>query len=153
MQSPDPQDSAEYEAWIRQRSDRQRSSSLTSTSRFLRRSTSTKRSMCQRCYKEKFQQPKPCTENSGDASSAVYLQHFCEQAEASAAHRHSTCEATQIPMIQKMQKMVEILQSSVRRPPWLKSLRSCRTKTSAKDPAGTETRGSSQTELWTFQSC
>ena len=58
IQSPDPQDSAEYEAWIRQRSDRQRSTrstSLTITSRFLRSSTTTKRSMCQRCNRGKFQ--------------------------------------------------------------------------------------------------
>ena len=53
IQSPDPQDSAEYEAWSRQRSDRQRSISLTSTSRFLRNSISTTRSMCQRRYKRK----------------------------------------------------------------------------------------------------
>ena len=79
MQSQDPQDSAEYEAWIRQRSDRQRSISLPNTSRFLKRSTSTKRSMCHRCYKGKFQQPKPFTENSGDALGAVHRhsrQHF-----------------------------------------------------------------------------
>ena len=72
IQSPDPQDSAEYEAWVRQRSDRQSSIGLTSTSRFLRSSLSTKRSMRQRCYKGKFQQPKSVTENSGDASGAVY---------------------------------------------------------------------------------
>ena len=33
IQSPDPQDSAEHEAWIRQRSDRQRSISLTTVHR------------------------------------------------------------------------------------------------------------------------
>ena len=36
IQSQDPQDSAEFEAWIRQRSHTERSISLTSTSRFLR---------------------------------------------------------------------------------------------------------------------
>ena len=93
IQSPDSQDSAEHEAWIGQRSNRQRSINLTSTSRFLRSSTSTKRSMCQRCHKGKSQQPKPFTENSGDASDAVCRhsrQHFREQVEANAAHRHST---------------------------------------------------------------
>ena len=111
IQSPDPQDSAEYDAWIRQRFDRQSSVNLTSTSRFLRSSTSTKRSMRQRCYKGQFQLPKPFTENSGDASGAVYRhrrQYFREQAEASAVHRHSTkarsldvrCDATQVPTIQ-----------------------------------------------------
>ena len=85
IQSPDSQDSAEHEAWIGQRSNRQRSINLTSTSRFLRSSTSTKRSICQRCHKGKSQQPKPFT--------AVYRhsrQHFREQVEANAAHRHST---------------------------------------------------------------
>ena len=89
----DPQDGAEYEAGIRQRSNMQRSISLSNTSRFLRSSTSTKRSTCQMCYKGKFQQPRPNTENSGDALGAVYRhsrQHFLEQAEACAAHRHST---------------------------------------------------------------
>ena len=93
IQSPDPQDSAQHEAWFRQRSDRQRSISLTSKSRFLRSSTSTQRSMRQRCYKGKFQQPEPFTENSGDASGAVNRhrrQHFREQVEANAAHRHNT---------------------------------------------------------------
>ena len=36
VQSQDPQDDAEYEAWIQQRSDLQRSIGLTSTSTFLR---------------------------------------------------------------------------------------------------------------------
>ena len=70
----------------------------------------------------KFQQHKPLTKNNGDASGAVYRyswQHFREQAKAIAAHRHSTtagdvnCDATQIPMIQNMQKTVEILQVDV----------------------------------------
>ena len=94
-QSQDPQDCAKHEARIRQRSNRQRSISLTSTSRFLRSSTSTKRSMCQRCYKGEFQQPKPFTENSGDAS------------EACAAHRHSTMQ------VQHIDKVRDVLQAQL----------------------------------------
>ena len=56
--------------------------------------------MCQRCYKGKL-----FTENSRDASGAVYRhsrQHLREQKE--------TCEAVQIPTIQKIQNTIEILQ-------------------------------------------
>ena len=59
--------------------------------------------------------------------------------------------ATKVPTIQKVKKTVEILQ--VQFIDKVKSQGSCRAKTSAEDPEGTETRGSSQTELWTFQSC
>ena len=121
MHSPDPQDSAKYEAWIRQRSDGRRSIRLTSTSRFLRCSTSTKRSVCQRCCKGKFRQPIPSTENSGDAPGAVYrysdnisVNTTRQLPRTCTAQRQDpgdvSCDATQVPMIQKVQKSVEILQ-------------------------------------------
>ena len=63
IQSPDPQDSAEYEAWMRQAKINRFDENV----EILEEQYIEKKSMRQRCYKGKFQQPKPFTENSGDA--------------------------------------------------------------------------------------
>ena len=118
IQSPDPQDSAEYEAGIRQRSDRQRSIGLTSTSRFLRSSFfRQKRSTRQRRYKRKFQQPNrpPRTVEMHQVQSIDTVDHTSINSQRQVPRTGTaqwqdpgdvSCEATHVPMIQKVQKMV-----------------------------------------------
>ena len=122
MQSPDPQDSAEYEAWIRQRSDRQRSISLTSTSRFLE----------ERYIDKEIDVPEMLQRKVPTAQTVHREQSRCIRCSLSTRltnisvnrQRQVTrtgtaqwqdpgdvsCDATQFPMIQKMQKTVEVLQ-------------------------------------------
>ena len=71
--------------------------------------------MCQRYYKRKFQQPNPCTDNSGDASDADISVNRQRQVPRTGTAQWQdpgdvSCDATQVPMIQKVQKTAEILQ-------------------------------------------
>ena len=115
----------EYEAWIRQRSDRQRSTrstSLTSTSRFLRSSTSTKRDRCARdVTKASSNSPNlsPRNVEMHQAQSIDTVDIFSVNRQRQVPRtgpaqwrfpRDVSCDATQVPMVQKMQKTVEILQ-------------------------------------------
>ena len=63
------------------------------------------------------------------------------------------CDATQVPMIQKMQKTVEILQVQLIDKVVENLWDHAEKRQVPKIQKERNTRGSSQTELWTFQSC
>ena len=144
IQSQDPQDGAEYEAWIRQRSNRQKINKFAKHVEIFEE---------QYIHKEIDVPVMLQSSNSPNRSPRTVEMHQVQSIDTVdniSVNRHRqwqdpgdvSCDGTQVPMIQKMQKTVEILQVQLR---WLKSLRSCRAKTSAEVPEGTETRGSSQT--------
>ena len=146
IQRPDPQDSAEYEAWIRQSIRQAKINQFDKHVEILEEQYIDKETDVPVMLQRKVPTAQTCSPRtvemhqvqSIDTVDNISVNRQRQVPRTGTAQWQDlgdvSCDATQVPMIQKMQKTVEILQVQfIDKVVELKSLRTCRAKTSAKD--------------------